>query len=160
MMFRPNVLRCLLLAVALASMGHVGSPNTFFNGEAGPYPVHITVRLPGVIPGLAQIAVRVPGKPPDAITRVTVQAIQWNVGPEGAPPADVAARVPGDPEVYAADLWFMAATSYRVHVLVDGRDGSGTAVVPVLALATAQREMPRAIGLMLPDWGSSWLLDY
>jgi hypothetical protein len=150
---RSHVVRGLLLALALGSMAHVGSPNTFFNGEAGPYPVHVTVRLPGVIPGLAQIAVRVPGKPPDAITRVTVQAIQWNVGPEGAPPPDVAARVPGDPEVFAADLWFMAATSYRVHVLVDGRDGSGTAVVPVLALATEQRDMPRDMGLILSGLG-------
>jgi hypothetical protein len=145
--------RCFLLALALASMAHVGSPNTYFTGDAGPYPVQITVRLPGVIPGLAQIAVRFPGRAPEAITQVTVQAIQWNVGPEGAPPPDAAVRVPGDPEVYAADLWFMAATSYRVHVRVDGREGSGTAVVPVLALATAQREMPRGMGLMLSGLG-------
>ena len=35
-------------------MAHVGSPDTFFTGKAGPYPVRVTVRLPGVIPGLAQ----------------------------------------------------------------------------------------------------------
>src|SRR5688500_17255806 len=113
----------VLAATAIASMAHVGSPDTFFTGEAGPYPLHVSVRLPGVIPGLAQIAVRIPGVPPDPATRVTVQAIQWNVGPDGAPPPDIAERVPGDTELFAADLWFMAPTSYRVHVVVDGQIG-------------------------------------
>jgi hypothetical protein len=145
--------RAAVLALACASMAHVGSPDTFFTGQAGPYAVRVSVRLPGVIPGLAQIAVRIPGVPPDAIARVSVRAIQWNVGPEGAPPADVAQRVPGDAELYASDLWFMAPTSYRVHVEVEGRDGKGTAVVPVLALATAQREMPRSMGVVLSALG-------
>ena len=49
------VTRCAMRAFAHPT-SYPGSPNTFFNGEAGPYPVHVTVRLPGVIPGLAQIA--------------------------------------------------------------------------------------------------------
>ena len=32
-------------------MAHVGSPDTFFVGKAGPYHVRVIVRLPGVIPG-------------------------------------------------------------------------------------------------------------
>ena len=143
----------LLLCGTLLSMAHVGSPDTFFAGMAGPYPVRVTVRLPGVIPGLAQISVRVPGVPADAVASVAVQAIQWNVGPDGAPPPDIAQRVAGDAELYAADLWFMQPTSYRVHVRIDGRDGPGTAVVPVLALATAQREMSRGLGALLAALG-------
>ena len=42
-------------------MAHVGSPDTFFGGKAGPYDVRVTVRLPGVIPGRAQVTVRVAG---------------------------------------------------------------------------------------------------
>jgi hypothetical protein len=137
-------------ALALLSMAHVGSPDTFFSGAAGPYPVRVAVRLPGVIPGLAQISVRIPGTAP---SRVTVQAIQWNLGPEGAPPPDEAVRVPGDPELYAADLWFMSATSYRVLVVVSGPDGPGTAVVPVTALATAERAMTKGLGLLLAALG-------
>ena len=143
----------LLGALAAASMAHVGSPDTFFTGEAGPYPVRVTVRLPGVIPGLAQINVRLPETRADSGTRVTVQAIQWNVGPEGAPPPDEARPVPGEPELFASELWFMAPTSYRVHVVVSGPRGQGSAVVPVLALATAQREMPRRMGVMLSALG-------
>jgi hypothetical protein len=113
----------------------------------------VTVRLPGVIPGLAQITVRIPGSKPDAIRSVSVQAVQWNVGPEGAPPPDPAAPVPGDPELYAADLWFMSATSYRVLVSIDGAQGRGTAIVPVLALATEQRPMPPYLGALLAGLG-------
>jgi hypothetical protein len=58
-------------------------------------------------------------------------------------------RVPGDPELHAAELWFMSPTSYRVHVVIQGRSGEGTAVVPVMAIATAQREMPRNLGIIL-----------
>jgi len=139
--------------LALLSMAHVGSPDTFFTGTAGPYPVRVTVRLPGVIPGLAQIVVRVPGTSPAEIQRVTVRAIQWNLGPEGAPPADVATAVPGDAELHSADLWLMVPTSYRVLVTVEGPAGAGTATVPVVALATAQREMPRGLGFVLAGLG-------
>jgi hypothetical protein len=150
MMQAARVLRVAVLA--LLAMAHVGSPDTFFTGQAGPYSVRVSVRLPGVIPGLAQIAVRVP-QDFDARLGVTVRAIQWNLGPEGAPPADPALPVPGDPTLYAADLWFMSPTSYRVHVEIDGPKGRGTAVVPVLALATEQRDMPRSLGFVLAALG-------
>lgn len=143
-----------VLMLALASMAHVGSPDTFFTGEAGPYRVRVTVRLPGVIPGLAQIGVRLPGESPESIRSVAVQAVQWNVGREGAPPPDPAQPVPGDPELFAADLWLMLATSHRVLVEIDGARGRATAVVPVLALATKQRDMDPRLGGILVALGA------
>jgi hypothetical protein len=65
----------------------------------------------------------------------------------------VATAVPGDPELHAADLWLMVATSYRVVVTIDGAAGSGSATVPVMALATAQRAMPRGLGFVLAGLG-------
>jgi len=147
-----GLLRMLVVGLALFSMAHVGSPDTFFTGNAGPYPVRVTVRLPGVVPGLAQVTVRVP-KDAGAISRVTVQAVQWNLGVEGAPPADPAAPVPGDTELYAADLWLMVPTSYRLLVVVDGPSGSGIATVPMMALATVQRPMPQGMGVLLAALG-------
>jgi hypothetical protein len=147
------VKRLTILVLALASMAHVGSPDTFFTGQAGPYPVRVTVRLPGVIPGLAQIAVRIQGQSSKTIKSVTVQAVQWNVGPDGAPPPDPAHPVPGDAELYAAELWFMGATSYRVLVAVDGEAGKGTATIPVLALATEERAMSPFLGALLAGLG-------
>src|SRR6185436_11995804 len=130
-------------------MAHVGSPDTYFSGQAGPYPIRVIVRLPGVIPGRAQISVRVPGAAPGAVRRVDVRVAQWSVGIEGAPPAKTAAPVAGDPELYATEVWFMAPTSYRLFVTVNGADGTGTAIVPTVALATAEKTMTRGLGVIL-----------
>ncbi|HEV3459331.1 MAG TPA: hypothetical protein VHG32_22480 [Thermoanaerobaculia bacterium] len=138
----------LLLALATVSLGHVGSPNVFLEGTAGPYPVHVVVRPPGVIPGVAQIAVRV--RAPAAggnqgrglgKLRVTAQPVQWDAGPEGAPPPDVAQRVFGDPGLFTASLWLMTASSYDIRVAVAGPAGRGTVVVPVSTTASRRLEM-------------------
>jgi hypothetical protein len=138
---------------ALLSMAHVGSPDTFFSGPAGPYQVRVSVRLPGVIPGRAQVTVRVLAAQNPNDYRVGVRAGQWNVGLEGAPPADAAVPVPGDPTLYAAEIWFMTPSSYQMAVEVHGPSGPGTAIVPVLALATTEREMPPWLGGVLAVLG-------
>ncbi len=145
--------RLLVLALALLSMAHVGSPDTFFVGQAGAYRVRVSVRLPGVIPGRAAIAVRIlDAARPDAY-HVSVRAGQWNVGRAGAPPPEAASPVAGDPQLYSTELWFMTPTSYQVFVTIDGPSGEGTAIVPVLALATAERSMDPRLGLLLAALG-------
>jgi hypothetical protein len=138
---------------ALLSMAHVGSPDTFFSGHAGPYQVRVSVRLPGVIPGRAQVTVRVLAAQNPNDYRIGVRAGQWNVGLEGAPPADAASPVPGDPTLYTAEIWFMTPSSYQMAVEVHGPSGPGTAIVPVLALATTEREMPPWLGGVLAVLG-------
>jgi hypothetical protein len=120
---------------------------------AGPYHVRVSVRLPGVIPGRAQVAVRVEEAAKGGDYRVAVRAAQWNVGLKGAPPPDVAVAVPGDPALFATELWFMTATSYQLAVDVTGPSGPGTVSVPVVALATAQRTMPPWLGGALAALG-------
>jgi hypothetical protein len=127
-------------------MAHVGSPDTFFSGSAGPYPLRVSVRLPGVIPGRAQVTVRLPHAQSASEYRIGIRAGQWNVGLKGAPPAEIAAPVPGDPTLYAAELWFMTASSYQMAVDVEGPNGTGTAMIPVMAIATAERPMPPWLG--------------
>ena len=145
--------RLALLMLAALSMAHVGSPDTFFGGQAGPYNVRISVRLPGVIPGRAQVTVRVDGVKAAGSHHVTVRTGQWNVGLKGAPPPEAAAPVPGDPTLYSAELWFMTASSYQLSVTVDGPAGQGAVVIPVLALATAERQMPPWLGGVLAALG-------
>jgi hypothetical protein len=140
-------------ALGAAGMGHVGSPDTFFAGEAGPYRVRVVVRLPGVIPGRADLSVRIAGASGDGY-RVSYRAAQWNVGLEGAPPAEAALPVRGDPELFAGELWFMTATSYRLVVTIDGPHGTGTATVPVVALATRSGVMTRGLGALLVALGA------
>ena len=59
-MNRPARLSALA-GIALAASAHVGSPDTYFEGPAGPYRVRVIVRSAGVVPGLAQITVRLLG---------------------------------------------------------------------------------------------------
>jgi hypothetical protein len=143
----------LLLVIAIASMAHVGSADTFFAGKAGPYDVRVSVRLPGVIPGRAQVVVRLVGVQRPEGHHVTVRAGQWNVGLNGAPPPETAAPVPGDPALYTSELWFMTNSSYQMAVAVDGPSGKGSVVVPVLALATAERPMAPWLGAVLAALG-------
>src|SRR5258708_16177420 len=48
----------ILLGAALSLSAHVGSPDVFYEGNAGPYHLFVTVRVPQVIPGVAEIEVR------------------------------------------------------------------------------------------------------
>lgn len=148
---RAGVGRCaglgLALATSLVASAHVGTSNAYFDGMAGPYAVRVVVRTPGVIPGLAQISVRVLG---DAQPRiVTVRPLRWDAGLEGAPPADTARAVAGEQGLYAAELWLMTTGSYSVRVSAEGDAGSGVALVPVNALAERRLPMGRAMALAL-----------
>ena len=96
---------------------------------------------------------RVLGATKPADQHVAIRAGQWNVGLKGAPPPEAAAPVPGDPELYAAELWFMTASSYEMSVAVDGPSGAGSVIVPVVALATAERPMPPWLGGVLAALG-------
>ncbi len=145
--------RLAAIVLATLSMAHVGSPDTFFAGRAGPYDVRVTVRLPGVIPGRAQVSIRVTGATATSPHRVTVQAAQWNVGLTGAPPPEPAVKVPGDPALFASELWFMTAQPYQLSVVVVGPAGPGSVLVPVMAIATAERPMPPWLGGVLAALG-------
>ncbi len=126
---------------------HVGSPNVFFDGDAGPYPVRVIVRPPAVIPGLAEVTVRLrDGRKVDG---VTVQPVQYKAGFKGAPPPDVAARVPGAPDTWSAQIWLMRSSSYSVRVDVQGPAGRGEALVPVTAVPTQVLKMDKGLGVIL-----------
>jgi hypothetical protein len=112
--------------------------------------VHVVVRHPGVVPGLADITVRVENGPASS---VTVRPVHAALGLEGAPRPDVAEPVTGDPSLFAAQLWFMARGAYSVHVEVDGAAGRGIAVVPVNSMATRTLPMSAALTATLAALG-------
>src|SRR2546421_4435433 len=139
-----------LVGIALVASAHVGSPDTYFEGAAGPYPVRVIVRNPGVVPGLAQITVRLLAPPPRAVRRVLVLPVFWDPRTAAPPPPDVATPVPGDSTLYSAALWLMSSGSYSVRVTVEGDAGTGTTLVPVMALASRRLalETPLGVGLL------------
>ena len=140
-----------LAPIALVAAAHVGSPDTFFEGAAGPYTVRVIVRSPGVVPGLAQITVRVLA--PKSVRRVLVLPVYWDPRTAAPPPPDIAARVPGDSTLYGAALWLMTGGSYSVQVTVEGDAGTGTALVPVMAVATRRLALQRSLGAGLLAFG-------
>src|ERR1043166_3061767 len=138
-------------AIALVAAAHVGSPDTFFEGAAGPYPVRVIVKSPGVVPGLAQITVRV--LTPANVRRVLVLPVYWDPRTAAPPPPDIAAHVPGDSTLYDAALWLMTGGSYSVQVTVEGDAGVGTAQVPVMAVATRRLALQWSLGAGLLAFG-------
>ena len=147
----------LLLFDAGAAQAHIGSPNVFFEGHAGPYPIRVTIQPPGVVPGLAQIHVRLQS---DDIQKVTVLPVRWNAGTRGAPPPDVAKPVPGETNLLTAQLWLMDAGAYSVFVDVYGSHGRGTAIVPLDSVAYQRLGMARWMSLAFLGAGLVvvWLL--
>ncbi|MDE2877593.1 hypothetical protein [Candidatus Palauibacter soopunensis] len=140
-----------VVGLYVVATGHVGSNNVFFSGEAGPYSVSVVIRPPEVIPGLAEISVRVSGGGADL---VTVRPVRWDASPEGgAPPPDEAVPVAGDPELYAAELWLMTVGAYRVEVAVEGSRGSGQVSVPVTSVMLGVRDLPPGLGWILAALG-------
>jgi hypothetical protein len=144
-----------LLFSPLVALAHVGSPNVFYEGTAGPYALRVIVRPPDVIPGRAHITVRaLDGN----VRQISVLPARWDTGTKGAPELDPAKPVRGDTNLFSAQLWLMNSGAYNILVQADGAAGKGTTVVPVNSVATARRDMPRGFGIMLGVWATGLLL--
>ena len=70
---------------------------------------------------------------------------------KGAPTYDV--LTPVDQNRYEGDLWLMESGSSSVELTIDGPDGKQQVVVPVMAVATALRDMPPGTGWGLAAMG-------
>jgi len=136
------ILACCCVLLPLAARGHVGSPNVFFEGKAGPYPLRVIIRPPAALPGIAHVDVRVTG---EAVTNVSVQAALWEAGVEAAPVPVLAMAVAGETNLFNTPLWLLRGGSYHVRVAVEGWRGHGTAVVPLNAAASQRPAMSRSL---------------
>lgn len=140
-----------LFGIYLLFSGHIGSPNVIYEGQAGPYDILVNIQPPEVVPGLAQISVRVPD---EGINEVAVQAIYYRAGGEGSPDPEPIEVVPGDASLYSGKVWLMALGSASVKVVVDGWQGPGSTVIPVPSLPTAQMGMDTGLTIILIILGS------
>jgi hypothetical protein len=138
------------LCAVSAAQAHIGSPTIFFEGHAGPYPVHVVIRPAEVIPGLAEISVRVEAS---QIERVTALPMKWNAGRQGAPPPDIAKPVRGETNLYHAQLWFMEGGAQSIELEVIGSAGTGRVTIPVDAVARRVLTMPKGLGFGLACFG-------
>ena len=142
-------MRCLaaLLLLATAAYAHIGSPDVFFEGTAGPYPLFVTIRPPAVIPGTAEIEIRTSATDVREV-RLTPTPLTGD-GAKFAPTPDVASRAKDDPQFFHGTLWMMASGSWQVRVAVDGARGAGKLSVPVPAVAQSTKRMDVPLGIAL-----------
>lgn len=132
---------------AVFLLAHVGSPDVFFQGNAGPYPLLVTIRPPDVIPGVARIEVRslAPGVDKIELTPTPMTGIAAT----HPPVADVAQRVTGDAQSFEGALWLMSVGSWEVHIRASGPKGAGDLPVPVPAVAIRMQPMARSVSVFL-----------
>jgi hypothetical protein len=139
----------LLTAVlcALPLFAHVGSPDVFFQGQAGPYRLLVTIRTPQVIPGVAEVEIR--STSPD-VRRVRIVPLRLTgPGAKLAPIPDETRRSPEDPQFYTGSLWLMNVGSWQVRVEAEGALGSGTLAIPVPAASTRILPMQKGLEALL-----------
>lgn len=128
----------ILLGAAIPVLAHVGSPDVFYEGDAGPYHLFVTVRMPQVIPGVAEIQVRCEN---GDVNSVQIVPLRLNGPGSNLPPTpDLAAVSKDDPQFFTGNLWLMESGALQVRVMVDGAKGKGELSVPVASFA--QRTFP------------------
>jgi hypothetical protein len=128
-------------------MAHVGSPDVFFQGKAGPYPLLVAIRPPDVIPGVARIEVRVETADVDEVDLTPTP--MTGIAATHPPIADVARRSASDPQFFEGSLWLMSSGSWEVHIRVQGKSGNGELPVPVPAVALKMQPMGKGVGAFL-----------
>ncbi len=122
------------IAAALLATGaaaHVGSPDVYFEGDAGPYHLMVAIRTPQVIPGVAEVEVRSDTSDLRSVRIVPLPLVGSDPGL--APEPDPAERSSADPTFFSGSLWLMESGSWQVRIELDGARGPGALAVPVAA---------------------------
>lgn len=141
----------LLLCAALTVCAHVGSPDVYFEGDAGPYHLFVTVRVPQVIPGVAEIRVRSASSDVQSMQFVSMRLS--GPGSNLPPTPDLAQQSKEDPQFFTGSLWLMESGALRVRIRVDGAKGKGEVSVPVPSFAqrtlTMDKPLKGILGLLM-----------
>lgn len=146
----------ILALICLQSHAHVGSPDIVYQGNAGPYPVLITIQPPDVVPGIAKILIDAGN---EKINRIKIQPVYYQYGSTGAPKGDEIKKVAGTSHLYEGSLWLMTFGSSSVKISIEGIKGNGSTIVPVPAVATATRSMDKTTSVGLQIMGVFLILS-
>jgi hypothetical protein len=146
---RGLTLLCILLVpAAIPALAHVGSPDVYYEGDAGPYHLFVTVRVPQVVPGVAEIEVRCESGDVSAVQIVPLRLS--GPGSTDPPTPDFAVRSKDDPQFFTGSLWLMESGALQVRITVDGAKGKGELSVPVASFAQRTYPMQKPLaGLMI-----------
>lgn len=147
-----HTLKCFtVIGLLFIFSSHVGSPGVIFEGLLGPYRVLANINPPAVVPGTALVTVILPENP-EGIS-IEARPVYWSAGIQGTPTADPLIAVKDEKGKYEGEMWFMESGTSSVQlVLKDGND-TYEAIIPVMAMPTAQNDMPLELGIALSILG-------
>jgi hypothetical protein len=129
------------------AFAHVGSPNVYFEGDAGQYHLLLTVNPPAMVPGIALVEARVTSGTVDSIN---IAPVYVNGKDQGLPPSpDVMQPSATNPRWFTGKVWLMQSGAWEIRVEVGGPKGPGRLVVPVPAYARRTLPMQRNLGALL-----------
>jgi len=137
----------LLLAIAQPLAAHVGSPDVYYEGDAGPYHLFVTVRMPQVIPGVAEIQVRA-----QSVDVHTLQIVPMRLTGPGSnlpPTPDLLQASRDDPQFFTGNMWLMESGALQVRILAEGAKGKGELSVPLASFAQRTFPMQRPLAGLL-----------
>jgi hypothetical protein len=145
---RELAIACIAVLLLIAPVwAHVGNPDIYFQGAAGPYHLIVTIRTPQMIPGTADVEIlsATPG-----ISKITVVPL-YIVGPGAKypPVGDLLAQSREDPQYFSGKIWLMESGSWQVRVQIEGAQGAGELAVPVPAAARRTLPMQKSLGVLL-----------
>jgi len=140
----------LFLSVILSfnTYAHIGSAGVVVQKQVGKYQVLVQVQPPDVVPGTAKVSVFVEQ---GRVSSVQGRPVYFFAGDEGAPTSDELPSI--GTNRFAGDVWLMESGSSSIQLTLDGPDGKAEVVVPVMAIATATRDMPAGTGAGLAVMG-------
>ena len=137
----------LLIVASTVAFAHVGSPNVYFEGDAGPYHLLVTVNPPAMIPGVAQVEARLTSGTVDGIS---IAPVYMNGKDRGLPPSpDAMQPSAGNPPLFTGRVWLMESGAWEIRAEVAGPKGVGKLAIPVPAYARRTLPMQRSLGALL-----------
>ena len=136
-----------LLFLAASAFAHVGSPDVYYETEAGPYHLLVSIRPPAMVPGIAQVEIRTIS---GSVTDIKITPVYLTGLESGSPPSpDRMERMPQDPQSFTGKVWLMASGSWEIRIQVEGAQGQAKLAVPVPAFARRTLPMQKALGALL-----------
>jgi hypothetical protein len=143
----PSFLIALTFVVCAPAHAHVGSADVFYENDAGSYHVFVTVRMPKVIPGLAQVEVR---SESDDVQEVRMNILRLSgFGYKLQAVPDLAQRSPQDSRFFVGSIWVMETYDLQVRIQIDGARGKAELGVPIPAFAESTLRMQKSLGALL-----------
>jgi hypothetical protein len=137
----------IFVVATTTAFAHVGSPNVYFEGDAGPYHLLVTVNPPPMIPGIAQVQVRVTS---GTVEGINIAPVYVNGKDQGLPPTpDAMLGSASDSQWFTGKVWLMESGAWVIRAEVKGPQGVGKLAVPVPAFARRTLPMQRGLGAML-----------